>query len=245
MINYKSNSVYSPVDLAAGEFMFTFDVKNIGTSLINESNFTLKFEAKNGSITNGFTISNILPLGSSEYRYDLSTKFVAKQCDYFDTTFFNDKIIFLENEPLKLLDANDKEVTGFKIIDGETYIKTPKYSIDTINDTLYLKRLNGINEHGFYIRPTTLQSSNDKSVEYYTDKNNIFDSTIPQTYRIIIADKGTLISIWQKRGNQFEKIKTFSYGNSLEKADIYFSVDESMILSNLNFGFFRNARQTT
>lgn len=250
MIHYKSNTCYSPVDLTTGEFMFTFDVKNIDASL-EGSNFNLKFEItnNNNNIYNKFSLSNTTSYNLNEYILDASNEYVLKKSDnYAPTTFFNDEIIFLGAEPLKLLSSTDTEVSNYKVINGKTYIKSPKYSVTYINGLPYIKRINDINENGDFIRPIELTYSDSKVrntfIEYYTDKNNIFDSTIPRTYRIIIADEGKLISLWQKQGEQFEKIKTFSYANALEKADIYFSIDDSMLLSNLTFGFFRNEHQT-
>lgn len=249
MVHYKSNICYSPVDLVTGEFMFTFDVKNIDTSL-EGSNFNLMFEIKDGETYNKFSLTNTSPISSNDYYFNISNEYVLKKIkDFEPTTFFDDEIIFLGMEPLKLLSPSDTDVSDYKVINGKTYIKTKKYSIAFLDNSYCIRRNNDIDNNGNFIRPIELCYTNSKVrntfIEYYTDKNNIYNPSIPHTYRIIVADKGQLISLWQKRGEQFEKIKTFSYANTLEKAEIYFSIDDSMILSNLMFGFFQNEHQTT
>ena len=251
MIHYKSNACYTPVDLKTGEFMFTFDVKNKNTTL-DGSNFNLVFEIKNSNVYNKFKLTNTSHyLNTEGYLFNKSNEYILKKInsDYSPMTFFYDKIIFLNKKPLKLLDSSDTNASDYIVIDGETYIASDKYSVIQLDSKTYLKRKNALN-NGLPIRPIELQlsesnSSNGTRVEYFVDNENIFDSNIPQTYRIIVADKGQLISLWQKRGNQFEKIRTFSYTNVMEKAEIYFSVDDSMILSNLKFGFFQSEHQTT
>lgn len=59
-----------------------------------------------------------------------------------------------------------------------------------------------------------------------------------QTYRIIISDFGRRFSLWHLENKRFDKIKTFSFSQKIEKGKIKLSVDNDMNLCDLSFSFF-------
>lgn len=248
MLTFKSNPDLSPISLTKGEFTFTFDTNNA-----SDTDFHLVFEVKDGSSSNSFKVTNCKPSNTAAgYRYNESDEYTLKKKGLDKTdTFFNDELYYWNNDVYKLVSSTDssKDIEDFRIYGGKTYVKTKKFSlIDIIGSSgeasTYVKRLNAIDNEGKYIRPTEVKSSSSKnnnlSLDYFVDENNVFSVNKPATYRIIVSPMGTTISILKLNGTVFEKIKTFSYLNTMENVDIYLTVSESMSLKNMSFSFFKS-----
>ena len=114
------------------------------------------------------------------------------------------------------------------------------------NDDFYLKRLNEKNANGNYIRPIEVRSTSsigEAHTEYLVDKDNVFDTNINHTYKIVVSDMGKIITLWHKNSKDtFEKIKTFSFAEAMENADIYLTINDDLKskLCNLRFNFLKS-----
>lgn len=251
-LKFKSNNLVSPVDIENNEFIFIFDyVNNVSElkpdTLLDATDFNFIFEVKKGSITKSIKITNTCPTERLKgLRFNESVEYtLKKKADSEFDTFFNDEIYYFDGEPYKLITSEDKLANKFKIVNGKTYINIPKYSLVVFNDDFYLKRLNEKNANGNYIRPIEVRSTSsigEAYTEYLVDKDNVFDTNINHTYKIVVSDMGKIITLWHKNSNDtFEKIKTFSFAEAMENADIYLTINDDLKdkLCNLRFNFLK------
>ena len=204
-LKFKSNNLVSPVDIESNEFIFIFDyVNNVSElkpdTLLDATDFNFIFEVKKGSITKSIKITNTCPTERLKgLRFTESVEYtLKKKADSEFDTFFNDEIYYFDGEPYKLITSEDKLANKFKIVNGKTYINIPKYSLVVFNDDFYLKRLNEKNANGNYIRPIEVRSTSsigEAHTEYLVDKDNVFDTNINHTYKIVVSDMGKIITL--------------------------------------------------
>ena len=252
-LKFKSHNLVSPVDIESNEFIFIFDyVNNVSElkpdTLLDATDFNFIFEVKKGSITKSIKITNTCPTERLKgLRFNESVEYtLKKKADSEFDTFFNDEIYYFDGEPYKLITSEDKLANKFKIVNGKTYINIPKYSLVVFNDDFYLKRLNEKNANGNYIRPIEVRSTSsigEAHTEYLVDKDNVFDTNINHTYKIVVSDMGKIITLWHKNSKDtFEKIKTFSFAEAMENADIYLTINDDLKskLCNLRFNFLKS-----
>lgn len=253
-LSYRSNDLVTPVNLSKGEFIFIFDyiaIEKDTEKTLEETNFHLIFGIENRDNPSSSTTFKITNTSASEtgkgYRFNEDINYtLKKKTQLVEDTFFNDELYFFDGEPYKLLSSDDKVADNFKIVNGKTYIKTPKYSLVTFNNASYIKRLNEVNSQGHSIRPMEVRwtsTTDAPEIEYYVDKYNIFDANLSHTYKIVVGESGKVINLWhQNKDGIFENIKTFSFTNSMENAFITLKINEELKdrLSNLRFSFFES-----
>lgn len=252
-LKFRSNDSVSPVDIDGNEFIFIFDYVNDVSglepdALLEATDFNFIFEIKKGDISKSIKITNTCPTERNKgLRFNESVEYtLKKKADSLFDTFFNDELYYFDGEPYKLITPEDKVVNKFKIVNGKTYVNVPKYSLVFYNDAFYVKRLNDKNENGNFIRPIEIRNSSstgEGNIQYFVDKDNVFDSNINHTYKIVVSDMGKIITLWHKNSNDiFEKIKTFSFDEAMENADIYLTINDDLKdkLRNLRFNFLKS-----
>lgn len=252
-LKFRSNDSVSPVDIDGNEFIFIFDYVNDVSglepdALLEATDFNFIFEIKKGDISKSIKITNTCPTERNKgLRFNESVEYtLKKKADSLFDTFFNDELYYFDGEPYKLITPEDKVVNKFKIVNGKTYVNVPKYSLVFYNDAFYVKRLNDKNENGNFIRPIEIRNSSstgEGNIQYFVDKDNVFDSNINHTYKIVVSDMGKIITLWHKNSNDiFEKIKTFSFDEAMENADIYLTINDDLKdkLHNLRFNFLKS-----
>jgi hypothetical protein len=252
-LKFKSNDLVSPVDIDGNEFIFIFDYVNDVSelepdALLKATDFNFIFEIKKDNISKSIKITNTCPTERNKgLRFNESVEYtLKKKADSVSDTFFDDELYYFDGEPYRLITPEDKTVNKFKIVNGKTYVNIPKYSLVFYNDAFYVKRLNDKNNNGNFIRPIEIRSSSSNGeghTQYFVDKNNVFDTNINHTYKIVVSDMGKIITLWHKNSEDtFEKIKTFSFAEAMENADIYLTINDDLKskLCNLRFNFLKS-----
>ena len=252
-LKFKSNDLVSPVDIDGNEFIFIFDYVNDVSelepdALLKATDFNFIFEIKKDNISKSIKITNTCPTERNKgLRFNESVEYtLKKKADSVSDTFFDDELYYFDGEPYRLITPEDKIVNKFKIVNGKTYVNIPKYSLIFYNDAFYVKRLNDKNDNGNFIRPIEIRSSSSNGeghTQYFVDKNNVFDTNINHTYKIVVSDMGKIITLWHKNSEDtFEKIKTFSFAEAMENADIYLTINDDLKskLCNLRFNFLKS-----
>lgn len=244
MKKFISNPEISPIKLVDNKsFIFSFDYNAAKNKEIDSTNFIIKFiveDSNNPEISNGFEISNIL----NEYESTINNSFTLKKIPDDKTfSYFNDELFIVYGIPYKLMtDENPDDIINFVISDNKTYVHTNLYEIYK-DDNEYIQRNNEKNLNNDFIRPTEInkiENNNLSITEYYIGQENIFDSNVSKSYRIIVSNNGSLITLWIKNKDAYNKIKTFSYSNRVENANIKFEINKLLNLSNLRFTFFNS-----
>jgi hypothetical protein len=252
-LKFKSNDLVSPVDIDGNEFIFIFDYVNDVSelepdALLKATDFNFIFEIKKDNVSKSIKITNTCPTERNKgLRFNESVEYtLKKKADSVSDTFFDDELYYFDGEPYRLITPEDKIVNKFKIVNGKTYVNIPKYSLVFYNDAFYVKRLNDKNNNGNFIRPIEIRSSSSNGeghTQYFVDKNNVFDTNINHTYKIVVSDMGKIITLWHKNSEDtFEKIKTFSFAEAMENADIYLTINDDLKskLCNLRFNFLKS-----
>lgn len=217
---------------------FTFDFQtNVGdNSVLDNTDFVLYFALEDDGAYNGIKITNI----PSGYKVKESGEYTLKLKNGA-LTFFDEELIFVNEEPYEKYSTNlTYDIENFYKKDGNIYVKTKKYQLHE-SDTNYIRRLNPKNAEGLSVRPIELKSYKNGeiiSTDYFINGEKVFDSNYNHVYRIVVSNYGQIISLWAKIDNKFEKIKTFSFPQKLEKGKVKLWLDANMVLSDLHFSFF-------
>lgn len=227
-------------------FVYCFET---GESDIFDLYFGVKDGAINESQEDSFTISNtnITPYAQNVVNgnvvVSLKVGTTKSEIQFMEHTLKILKYVKEDKEyPYLKADGsiNVSETDDYIIQNGITYI-LPKQSerIYTLSGSGSSRKVQRI----FDNKVILISSGTD--ITHYYNENNIFDSTIPKKWKIVVSANGTTITVLTKNfiNGAYEpnyiKRKTFLFNNTKEKGYIRFKISKNVKLSEASFSFFK------
>ena len=245
MRNYKSAKT---IDISNNkDFVFIFDTYTDISDVLE-----LEFGISNTS-NDKFNKFKISSKNSFNSTYNFSNKdFILRKLETnSEFLFFSDWLYYKDKKLYSRIENASNSYPDYCIVNNNTYVvKDTPYILcnsagnENTSSPTHIKVNNTINKENKVIRPLIINrlqnvTSKNNDDEIVLSKDNILDPNIKRQYKIIVSDKGKLISLWIKNESMktFTKIKSFSYSQEITKGNITLSIDETMILTNLSFSY--------
>lgn len=251
MIEYISNPALSDTQNCGyvsleKNFVYCFET---GESDIFDLYFGVKDGTINESQEDSFTISNtnIAPytqnIVNGKVVVSLKVGTTKSEIQFMEHTLKILKYVKEDKEyPYLKVDGsiNVSETDDYIIQNGITYI-LPKQSerIYTLSGSGSSRKVQRIFDN------KVILVSSGTDITHYYNENNIFDSTIPKKWKIVVSANGTTITVLTKNfiNGAYEpnyiKRKTFLFNKTKEKGYIRFKISKNVKLSEASFSFFK------
>lgn len=204
------------------------------------------FEFKLSFGPNALKISNVLP--SKIYKTKASKEYILKRVGRHanELTFLSDSLLIIGAVVYKLHAGEvSSQIKDFFKKGNETFVLTDEYELIEENETRFIKRYNPTNSEGSYLRPTEVKLLEGKTVvagsqSYFQKEDSPFDTSKANSYQIVVSNNGQTITLKALKNGIFETIKTLSFSQGVERAEIILEVDGNMDLRNLQFSFLKS-----
>ena len=229
------------IDLSKN-FVLSFDYLPQEGDIFDYSDFEFKLSFG----PNALKISNVLPSQSSKTKVAKEYSLKRVRSGINELMVLGDEVKIIGNEVYKLLtNENPEEIRDFFKQDDKTFVLTDEYELVVDGNTRFIKRNNVKNSEGMYIRPAIVRLLDDKttvpdSKTYFKSERSPFDTNKANSYQIIVSDCGKTVTIKSLKNGIFEKIKTLSFSQGVERGEAILEIDPKMSLRNLQFSFLKS-----